>query len=124
MTTPEDVLAELSTEHSVPPRDALAAADDQREVPRTTKGSSMSAPFDARSWTRWKPHREGASSNGRAHGTGASKMLRPRISWWGDFAKERSSVGSALPYKAGPKIGRNDPCPCGSGKKYKKCRGS
>lgn len=24
---------------------------------------------------------------------------------------------------AGPKIGRNDPCPCGSGKKYKKCCG-
>lgn len=24
----------------------------------------------------------------------------------------------------GPKIGRNDPCPCGSGKKYKKCCGS
>ena len=23
-----------------------------------------------------------------------------------------------------PKIGRNDPCPCGSGKKYKKCCGS
>jgi len=22
---------------------------------------------------------------------------------------------------SGPKIGRNDPCPCGSGKKYKKC---
>jgi len=28
------------------------------------------------------------------------------------------------PYKrTGPKIGRNDPCPCGSGKKYKKCCG-
>ena len=26
------------------------------------------------------------------------------------------------PHKAaGPKIGRNDPCPCGSGKKYKQC---
>jgi len=24
---------------------------------------------------------------------------------------------------AGKKIGRNDPCPCGSGKKYKKCCG-
>ena len=24
----------------------------------------------------------------------------------------------------GPKIGRNDPCPCGSGKKYKKCCGA
>lgn len=23
--------------------------------------------------------------------------------------------------KAGPEVGRNDPCPCGSGKKYKKC---
>ena len=27
------------------------------------------------------------------------------------------------PIKAGPKIGRNDPCPCGSGKKYKNCHG-
>ncbi|WP_068803954.1 preprotein translocase subunit SecA [Thauera phenolivorans] len=25
---------------------------------------------------------------------------------------------------AGPKVGRNDPCPCGSGKKYKHCHGS
>ena len=23
----------------------------------------------------------------------------------------------------GPKVGRNDPCPCGSGKKYKNCHG-
>ena len=22
-----------------------------------------------------------------------------------------------------PKVGRNDPCPCGSGKKYKNCHG-
>jgi len=27
------------------------------------------------------------------------------------------------PVKAAPKIGRNDPCPCGSGKKYKHCHG-
>ncbi|HNP20520.1 MAG TPA: preprotein translocase subunit SecA [Panacibacter sp.] len=27
------------------------------------------------------------------------------------------------PVKVGPKIGRNDPCPCGSGKKYKNCHG-
>jgi SEC-C motif-containing protein len=25
--------------------------------------------------------------------------------------------------RPGPKVGRNDPCPCGSGKKYKKCCG-
>ena len=29
-----------------------------------------------------------------------------------------------VPIKVGPKIGRNDPCPCGSGKKYKNCHGA
>jgi preprotein translocase subunit SecA len=28
------------------------------------------------------------------------------------------------PIRSGPKIGRNDPCPCGSGKKYKNCCGA
>jgi len=25
--------------------------------------------------------------------------------------------------RAGPKVGRNDPCPCGSGRKFKHCHG-
>jgi len=36
------------------------------------------------------------------------------------------SGGAAVkqePVKVAPKIGRNDPCPCGSGKKYKHCHG-
>jgi preprotein translocase subunit SecA len=28
------------------------------------------------------------------------------------------------PRVTGEKVGRNDPCPCGSGKKYKKCHGT
>ncbi|HXQ26626.1 MAG TPA: preprotein translocase subunit SecA [Candidatus Acidoferrales bacterium] len=28
------------------------------------------------------------------------------------------------PVRSGVKVGRNDPCPCGSGKKYKKCHGA
>jgi preprotein translocase subunit SecA len=35
----------------------------------------------------------------------------------------RPSGGKRKPAVAGPKVGRNDPCPCGSGKKYKKCCG-
>ncbi|MBI4187310.1 MAG: preprotein translocase subunit SecA [Chloroflexi bacterium] len=31
--------------------------------------------------------------------------------------------GGKQPLKTGGKVGRNDPCPCGSGKKYKKCHG-
>ena len=34
-----------------------------------------------------------------------------------------TSNGSG-PHLAGAKVGRNDPCPCGSGKKYKKCHGA
>jgi preprotein translocase subunit SecA len=32
-------------------------------------------------------------------------------------------VEAPKPVRAGAKVGRNDPCPCGSGKKYKKCCG-
>jgi preprotein translocase subunit SecA len=32
--------------------------------------------------------------------------------------------GGATPVVTGQKTGRNDPCPCGSGKKYKKCHGA
>jgi hypothetical protein len=34
-----------------------------------------------------------------------------------------NNLGPQLP-AAPPQIGRNAPCPCGSGKKYKKCRGA
>jgi preprotein translocase subunit SecA len=33
-------------------------------------------------------------------------------------------AGKAQPIKAEEKVGRNDPCPCGSGKKYKNCHGN
>ena len=32
-------------------------------------------------------------------------------------------VEKTMPVKNGPRVGRNDPCPCGSGKKYKNCHG-
>jgi preprotein translocase subunit SecA len=39
-----------------------------------------------------------------------------------DYYDPSASVKQA-PVKVGPKVGRNDPCPCGSGKKYKNCHG-
>jgi uncharacterized protein len=32
-----------------------------------------------------------------------------------------ASARTSEPWRTAPKVGRNDPCPCGSGKKYKKC---
>lgn len=40
-----------------------------------------------------------------------------------DMYEEEGSSVKRSPVQAGPKIGRNDPCPCGSGKKYKSCHG-
>jgi len=44
--------------------------------------------------------------------TGRSEMIRNLL------------YGSVLRNPNSPKVGRNDPCPCGSGKKHKKCHGS
>ena len=38
-------------------------------------------------------------------------------------AASRASQRPTQPIVNGPKIGRNDPCPCGSGKKFKNCHG-
>ena len=46
----------------------------------------------------------------------------------GDGAKSAASDGDGVKQqtvrRAEPKVGRNDPCPCGSGKKYKQCHGA
>jgi preprotein translocase subunit SecA len=45
----------------------------------------------------------------------------------GERKEAQHSPGSTTPTtvrRSTPKVGRNDPCPCGSGKKYKKCHGA
>jgi len=41
----------------------------------------------------------------------------------GEWLFEEGEVVPTTVVREGPKVGRNDPCPCGSGKKYKKCCG-
>jgi len=41
----------------------------------------------------------------------------------GDFKEEAAKPGETF-VKTGPEVGRNDPCHCGSGKKFKKCHGA
>ena len=69
---------------------------------------------------------EAASAFGTSRGAAAATMPSPGPS---------SSRQGPVPARTGgddviktvrreePKVGRNDPCPCGSGKKYKKCHG-
>ncbi len=41
----------------------------------------------------------------------------------GDWLYESGAIVPTTIVREGPKVGRNDPCPCGSGKKYKHCCG-
>ena len=47
-----------------------------------------------------------------------SMMSRP-----GAASSAAMATRMAMPHAPSPTVGRNDPCPCGSGKKYKKCCG-
>ena len=57
-----------------------------------------------------------SSTSGSAGGDGAARAS--------DIVSEAAAaVEKARPVRSGPKVGRNDPCPCKSGKKYKHCCG-
>lgn len=56
----------------------------------------------------------------------AAEIAERQARWAEEGARSEEAVareeGYAEPYiRAQPKVGRNDPCPCGSGKKYKRC---
>jgi len=62
-----------------------------------------------------------------AYGTddGVEKVLHEKAEFLlvnGSWLYNREARLGPAPYKStAPKVGRNDPCPCGSGKKYKQC---
>ncbi|MFN7686684.1 MAG: preprotein translocase subunit SecA [Sphingobacteriales bacterium] len=78
------------------------------------------------------PIQENASlKEGREEKTDMSKMKVKKeelVSSGGEPGIEQEAYHDPSPVKqdpvrVGPKVGRNDPCPCGSGKKFKACHG-
>jgi preprotein translocase subunit SecA len=55
------------------------------------------------------------SSSDNVSATGAPSNGRPQ---------QQQAPPKLQPVRVDQKIGRNDPCPCGSGKKYKNCHGA
>jgi preprotein translocase subunit SecA len=62
-----------------------------------------------------------AASAMAAGGMGAENAAAAPMSGNGNGA---GPAQAPQPVRAGPKVGRNDPCWCGSGKKYKRCHGA
>ena len=70
------------------------------------------------------PMETSAVKEGRRLKTDLSKLSANRSEEVeGEKTYNDPSEQKQAPVQVGPKIGRNDPCPCGSGKKYKACHG-
>ena len=65
-----------------------------------------------------QPQEQAVSEAGRHH-TDMSGMRTSRT----DLVTNSGEQKSNMPVRVEKKVGRNDPCPCGSGKKYKHCHG-
>jgi hypothetical protein len=66
-------------------------------------------------------------SSARAASLRYVRDVEAEIGTWAAFRDEEPASPAfvpVLPVRTTPKVGRNDPCPCGSGKKYKKCCGA
>jgi preprotein translocase subunit SecA len=70
----------------------------------------------------------GGSSSSRRAAAELERKARQQeqnLQYQGSFDPTAGGDFSVTTVKsAGPKVGRNDPCPCGSGRKYKKCHGA
>jgi preprotein translocase subunit SecA len=67
---------------------------------------------------------ENGVKEGRQQKTDLSRLSANRTEEGvGEKQYHDPSEQKQAPISVGPKIGRNDPCPCGSGKKYKACHG-
>jgi preprotein translocase subunit SecA len=65
-------------------------------------------------------HQSTSAFGGQSQSGSANKTLGNES----DMVTEASAaMERAKPVRSGPKVGRNDPCPCKSGKKYKQCCG-
>jgi len=103
--------------------------------PRGSRGGGGTPPLAARDREPAEPAPRAAAGLGGL-GMGSARPL-PRNLTFNDPTEAPSAFAKAEPREAkgggdevqtvrreGKKVGRNDPCPCGSGKKYKKCHGA
>ncbi|MDE6557010.1 MAG: preprotein translocase subunit SecA [Duncaniella sp.] len=90
-----------------PQENAEQPAEQPKPQPKAQPKIERAMPEKATDYSRYKTSRENLPGEAaqRAASQGASQRQAPQ------------------PVKAGPRINRNDPCPCGSGKKYKNCHG-
>jgi preprotein translocase subunit SecA len=100
-----------------------AAPQVRREVPKAPPVASASEPITLDAM----PQEIGISTRRPSTTIDALEKEFHRKKQRELEAASRAGAGEAsqpAQRRTGEKVGRNDPCPCGSGKKYKKCHGA
>ncbi len=97
---PVTAVPEVKRDVPAAPPVASASVTPTREIPIPTRAPATTIDALEREFERKKERELQAA---RQAGSGAAAPAQQRV--------------------VGAKVGRNDPCPCGSGKKYKKCHG-
>ncbi len=85
--------------------EAKAKAEAKPQAQPELKTAMPERKNDYSQYTASKENLPGEAANRAAAAGAGQQPARPR------------------PITAQPRVGRNDPCPCGSGKKYKNCHG-
>ena len=80
----------------------------QQEAPRKEVEVKEAAPEMPRDYSRYHASKEALPGEAEQRAAASARQGGPQ---------------KVMPAQAGPRIGRNDPCPCGSGKKFKNCHG-
>jgi SEC-C motif-containing protein len=114
-TSGGEALAEFS------PRSALAWARSATFTRLEVKRTELGAETDTTGVVEFAAT---YLENGKTHVVAERSRFERAMA--GDPSTPWRYVGreKVAPVKASPKAGRNDPCPCGSGQKYKKCCGA
>ncbi|MCK5597963.1 MAG: SEC-C domain-containing protein [Candidatus Eisenbacteria sp.] len=106
---------------TAPPQPTSRVSDGRAHHPDAQVASHAATPSPTSTTPAPQFGADGSGSTGKPSPGGLPLPPGPRRP-----APRGGDGGSGArrePVKKGKKVGRNDPCPCGSGKKYKKCCG-
>ena len=93
---------------------AKEAQEQQRQAAQLARQQQIRREYSATSATTPNPYANYSTTREQYPGESAQRAAGQNVS---------RRQGPVAPIKAMPKVGRNEPCPCGSGKKYKNCHG-
>ena len=93
---------------------AKAAQEQQRQAASLARQQQIRREYSTTSTTAANPYANYSTTREQYPGEAAQRAAAQNVN---------RRQGPAAPIKAMPKVGRNEPCPCGSGKKYKACHG-